>query len=196
MGVDLDKLSPAALSAAMRGGTAGWGTRGSALQHIRYTELAPKQLRRRCGCGCGQRATHVGMANGVALAHGCELRIARWVKVGTVMTEIQLAALRCEIRWLTSSELAALEYLAQQVQATAEMIGRAVIEREHAAAQHRRRRDPIAVAAGLMGRLLQRDLVIFGDGPRAWAISDKGRVEWAEWCRIQNGSAGTGGVLC
>lgn len=38
--------------------------------------------RRRCPCGCQQRATHNGMANGVALMHGCELRVRRWVKYG------------------------------------------------------------------------------------------------------------------
>lgn len=75
---DLNKLSPAALSAAMRGGTAAWGEVGSAADHVRYLE--PINSRRKCHCGCGGRKTHAGMANGVCLMSGCELRVRRWVK--------------------------------------------------------------------------------------------------------------------
>ena len=78
--VDLNDLSPAALSAAMRGGTRGWGRHGSSITHVRYAEPAPPRSRRRCHCGCVQRATHIGKANGVALMSGCELRVARWVR--------------------------------------------------------------------------------------------------------------------
>lgn len=80
--VELAKLPPTALSAAMRGGTAGWGQRASAVEHVRYAEPVRPQSRRRCHCGCRRRATHAGKANGVALTMGCELRIARWVRDG------------------------------------------------------------------------------------------------------------------
>jgi len=74
--VDLNKLSPAALKAAMRGGTTAWGWVGSE-DHVRYAE--PITYRRKCWCGCGKRSTHIGMANGVALLSGCELSVRRWV---------------------------------------------------------------------------------------------------------------------
>ena len=79
--IDLNKLSPAALSAAMRGGTAGWGEHGGP-DHIRYMEPMPKRpgRRRKCHCGCGGPKTHSGMANGVCLVSGCELYVRRWVK--------------------------------------------------------------------------------------------------------------------
>ena len=79
---DLHKLSPAALSAAMRGGTAGWGQIASAAEHVRYSQPVQPNSRRKCHCGCGRRATHLGMANGMALASGCQLAIQRWVKTG------------------------------------------------------------------------------------------------------------------
>lgn len=83
---DLNKLSRNALSAAMRGGAAGWGTVGSSKEHIRYSEPLPKRRGRYrdCYCGCGNRQTHVGKANGVALTGACELGIARWVRTGSV----------------------------------------------------------------------------------------------------------------
>lgn len=77
---DLNELSRPALSAAMRGGTEGWGEFGSGAKHIRYAEPAEPRSRRRCSCGCRMRATHRGMANGVCLRVGCKLSIARWVK--------------------------------------------------------------------------------------------------------------------
>lgn len=55
---------------------------GSASEHTRFMVKAPSKSRQRCGCGCKQRATHVGMANGVALTSGCELRVRRWVRDG------------------------------------------------------------------------------------------------------------------
>jgi hypothetical protein len=81
--LSLDQLSPSALSAAIRGGTINWGRHGSSEDHIRYAEPVPTWLRRRCRCGCKRRATHSGMANGVALTHGCELTIRRWVRTGS-----------------------------------------------------------------------------------------------------------------
>lgn len=79
MRADLNKLSSRALSAAMRGGTDGWGQRGSDSEHIRYME--PSKSRKRCPC-CGNRASHVGMANGVALTSGCEWSVRVWVREG------------------------------------------------------------------------------------------------------------------
>lgn len=79
---DLNKLSPAALKAAMTGGTQGWGQRASASEHVRYMEPVRPQSRERCYCGCKSRATHGGYANGIILASGCELSMTRWVKRG------------------------------------------------------------------------------------------------------------------
>lgn len=79
--MDLKKLSPPALAAAMRGGTVEWGQRGSAEQHVRYVEPIGKTRRwRKCHCGCGRRGTHRGMANGICLTSGCELSMHRWAK--------------------------------------------------------------------------------------------------------------------
>ena len=76
----LTELNSLELSAAMRGGTHEWGQYGSAFEHIRYVKPASPKSRRRCHCGCKQRATHLGMANGVCLLMGCELSMHRWVK--------------------------------------------------------------------------------------------------------------------
>lgn len=73
----LNDLSPAALSAAMRGGADGWGEHGS-VTHARYAE--PHPSRRKCHCGCNGRQTHIGIANGVGLYWGCELSVRRWVR--------------------------------------------------------------------------------------------------------------------
>jgi len=82
--VDLNKLSPPALRAAMKGGTVAWGRMGSSSDHVRYSQALPKRRGRRknCHCGCGQRVTHACMANGVCLGQGCELSAARWVRTG------------------------------------------------------------------------------------------------------------------
>jgi hypothetical protein len=80
--VDLNKLEPKALAAAMKGGTAGWGQVADARAMVRYSQPVRPASRRRCPCGCETRATHMGMANGLALASGCSLAIARWVKTG------------------------------------------------------------------------------------------------------------------
>lgn len=78
----LIELHPNALAAAMRGGTDGWGQRGSASDHVRYSLPIDKSDRRRrkCNCGCGKRSTHRGLANGVCLTEGCQMHIARWVR--------------------------------------------------------------------------------------------------------------------
>lgn len=78
----LNNLSPAALRAAMRGGTSSWGRWASATEHVRYMEpiTGDKRRRRKCRCGCEKRQTHVGKANGMALMGGCEMAVARWVK--------------------------------------------------------------------------------------------------------------------
>jgi hypothetical protein len=56
----------------------------NAFQHRRYSEPVAAKARRQCHCGCKRRATHRGMANGMALMSGCELTVARWVKQGPV----------------------------------------------------------------------------------------------------------------
>lgn len=83
--VDLNALSPAALEAAMRGGTDEWGQWGSATDHVRYVEPWPREYwrrRRKCHCGCGKKITHTGRANGIALMSGCEFLVRRWVRDG------------------------------------------------------------------------------------------------------------------
>ena len=82
--VDLSKLSPKALAAAMKGGTAGWGQVASAVDHVRYAQPVRPTSRRQCHCGCGKRATHIGMANGCGLTRGCELAVQRWIKTGSI----------------------------------------------------------------------------------------------------------------
>lgn len=80
---DLRNLSPAALKAAMEGGTATWGQWASSEKHVRYMEpLEPEYRLRKCRCGCLRRETHRGMANGMALMEGCELEVRRWVRDG------------------------------------------------------------------------------------------------------------------
>lgn len=79
--MDLNGMSKVARSAAMRGGTEGWGRIGS-VDHVRYAEPVQPKSRRRCHCGCKRRATHHGMANGMALTTACELAIRRWIKTG------------------------------------------------------------------------------------------------------------------
>ena len=76
---DFDAMSPAALKAAMTGGTAAWGQHGSAQDHVRYIEPTENK-RRRCLCGCRGARTHRGMANGICLTSGCELSMRRWVR--------------------------------------------------------------------------------------------------------------------
>jgi hypothetical protein len=53
---------------------------GNAQIHKRTFIKANSRSRRRCNCGCNQRASHIGLANDVAMTMGCELYIRRWVK--------------------------------------------------------------------------------------------------------------------
>lgn len=79
--MNLNDLKPAELRAVMQGGTAAWGLHGSATEHVRYKLALPKvKARRQCPCGCGGKATHAKMANGVCLGRGCELSVQRWIK--------------------------------------------------------------------------------------------------------------------
>ncbi len=80
---DLNSMSQAARSAAMRGGMEGWGAVGG-VDHIRYMEPRKKRPGRqpKCSCGCDREKTHLGLANGVCLISGCEWRVRRWVKEG------------------------------------------------------------------------------------------------------------------
>lgn len=58
-----------------------WGWEGSANDHMRYAKkIAGRGGRRKCDCGCGGRATHFGLANGLGLTSGCEWSIRRWVR--------------------------------------------------------------------------------------------------------------------
>ena len=75
--VDLASLSPAALAAAMRGGTEDWGQWGGADHHILYVEEARGITRRLCRCGCRKRITYRMASNGVTLAMGCEMHVRR-----------------------------------------------------------------------------------------------------------------------
>ncbi len=54
-------------------------TWGSASHHRRVFVPAPNR-RRKCWCGCGGRATHMGTANGVTLMSGCEWTVRKWVQ--------------------------------------------------------------------------------------------------------------------
>ena len=80
--MDIAKLSPAARSAAMRGGTEKWGQHANARTDVRYMEPVRPTSRKRCQCGCKKRATHYGKANGMVLAKGCEMKIRRWMRDG------------------------------------------------------------------------------------------------------------------
>jgi hypothetical protein len=54
---------------------------GSVFGKRTMTEIKPTS-RRRCPCGCGNRATHTGRGNGIALVIGCQMAIRRWVRDG------------------------------------------------------------------------------------------------------------------
>jgi hypothetical protein len=78
--VDLNKLGPEALRAAMRSGTTEWGSRASAVEHSLYVQPNKATSRRKCGCGCAGRQTHGAFANGIILFAGCELSARRWAR--------------------------------------------------------------------------------------------------------------------
>lgn len=83
------RLSRAASAAARRGGVEGWGRVATLREHIRYAEAYRGQVRLRCCCGCGGRATHRGMANGVIILAACEPTVAAWVKRGNARIEAE-----------------------------------------------------------------------------------------------------------
>ena len=71
---------------------------GNAFTDPRAMVPVQRQTRRRCHCGCRQRATHNGTANGVAMITGCELSIARWVRFGPKADEAaRLAGIRARV---------------------------------------------------------------------------------------------------
>ncbi len=51
--------------------------------HKRTMKKAASTSRKRCSCGCGRRATHIGLANNLGMLGGCELTIRRWVRDGS-----------------------------------------------------------------------------------------------------------------
>lgn len=55
---------------------------GNAIIHNRTMSELSKKSRRKCRCGCNNRATHIGMANYIALTLGCEFYIRLWVRDG------------------------------------------------------------------------------------------------------------------
>ncbi len=80
---NLAAMAPAELRAAMQGGTAGWGLTASAETNMRYVLPLPKiKARRACSCGCGGKATHAFMANGLSLGRGCEFAAYHWARTG------------------------------------------------------------------------------------------------------------------
>jgi len=80
--IEINKLSPAALKAAVRTGIAEWGQRASIFEHALYVE--PQDARRghyrKCWCGCGRKAKFRLMANGICMSEGCELSMHREAK--------------------------------------------------------------------------------------------------------------------
>lgn len=48
--------------------------------HERTMKKRKPTSRARCYCGCGNRATHMGLANGCGMMSGCEMVVRRWVK--------------------------------------------------------------------------------------------------------------------
>jgi len=61
---------------------------GSVNGHRSMIQAAPR-ARRRCHCGCGKRATHVGLGDGLALTDGCEMYVRRWVRDGYPKPELR-----------------------------------------------------------------------------------------------------------
>jgi hypothetical protein len=57
-----------------------WGRYGSASEHQRYLQEASSRRRRCVWCRNKRAATHLGMANGVCLASGCEWHMRQWVR--------------------------------------------------------------------------------------------------------------------
>lgn len=84
---DLNSLKGNELSAAMRGGTEGWGRQASSADNVRYSvKITGRGRRSICSCGCKNKATDIGMANGLGLTSGCEFSVALWVRTGKIKT--------------------------------------------------------------------------------------------------------------
>lgn len=81
----LNELSPAALKAAMKGGTHAWGQRASIFEHIMYVEpaRARRGQYRKCRCGCDGKAKFSAKANGIAMATGCEISMQKFANYAT-----------------------------------------------------------------------------------------------------------------
>lgn len=62
-----------------------------ALSGGRTAAPMPRRYRRRCGCSCGTRATHVGYRDGIALMSGCEFHVRHWVRDPLQLTRQWLA---------------------------------------------------------------------------------------------------------
>jgi hypothetical protein len=60
----------------------GWGEVGSN-DMTRYMKPMPNKRRKCRHEDCPNRATHMGMCNGVALTHGCEWHMRKWVACAT-----------------------------------------------------------------------------------------------------------------
>lgn len=58
------------------------GVRSGSVRGSRSIIETDPKSRRRCSCGCGKRATHVGLGDGLALTIGCEMKVRRWVRDG------------------------------------------------------------------------------------------------------------------
>lgn len=73
-------------------------TVANALTDPRTSVPTQSRSRRRCYCGCGQRASHMGQANGVTMMMGCELSVARWVKSPKLHLEAKIRAAKTRMR--------------------------------------------------------------------------------------------------
>lgn len=58
-----------------------WGTVGDGMNRHSRPVADGRRARRKCPW-CDNRATHLGMSNGVALIQACQLHTARWVRTG------------------------------------------------------------------------------------------------------------------
>lgn len=81
-------------------------TREALADNVRYALMVPSTSRRRCPCGCKQRAAYFGFANGVCLTTACQLAIRRWVKFGTLNPQSNRAFMP---QYLDSEHRASLE---------------------------------------------------------------------------------------
>lgn len=75
-------LTAEATRAAVAGKFGADGTRSGSVDGHRSVVTGPARRRRKCPCGCGTRATHIGLGDGIALMSGCQLSVHRWVRDG------------------------------------------------------------------------------------------------------------------